>query len=121
MERMFPDGDYGKHYINMIYSYANMGSQYAKLESTDKAIENMKKAVSIAEKFDSIDRETPQIHTSPIDMGLVHYKGKTPGLRKESECENLLSYFTTDASFSSLRNLPGFMSIIEKLNNKETL
>lgn len=75
IEKILPDGDYGKNFVHIISDYGYLGVKKHMKGDDEKAMECFKKCVELAEKFDAL----PEIstHTSFILEGLEFNKTKT--------------------------------------------
>lgn len=75
IEKILPDGDYGKNYVHVIWDYGYLGVKKHMKGEDGKAMECFEKCVELAEKFDSL----PEIstHTSFLLEGLDFDKTKT--------------------------------------------
>lgn len=61
-EILYPEGDYGKNFINVIYSHGYLGRWYYEIKEPDIAISHLKKCVEFARTFDTLPYENK--HTS---------------------------------------------------------
>ena len=66
-DAIFPDGDYGKNYSQVIYNWNDIALWDALLGRFDEAFEAMRRAVEISCRFDAMPRKS--VHTSPLLRG----------------------------------------------------
>ena len=107
MEMMFPDGDYGKLAIRMIYTYGYLAFYRAVLGEYDAAFGALGQSVALAAAFDA----QPQVvvHTSPLVEGLPY--DKSPHDRGMST--RVRDLFGARYPWpDSFRNDPRFMGIL---------
>lgn len=76
IERILPDGDYGKNYTHIIWDYGYLGIKKHMNGNDEEAMKCFEKCIELAERFDKL----PQIsvHTSFLLEGAEFDKTKTP-------------------------------------------
>jgi hypothetical protein len=75
-ETLYPDGDYGKNYLNVLYNHGSLSRWYYKTGDEEKALYHLHKCVELAVKFDSLPDEVR--HTSFLLQGLTIEKANIP-------------------------------------------
>ena len=84
-DAVFPDGDYGKNYSQVIYGWSDIALWRALMGDPDGAFDAMGRAAEIARRFDALPRVS--VHTSPMLRGksFDKFTGHTSGSVKGEE------------------------------------
>jgi len=118
-DAVFPDGDYGKNYRQVIYNWNDLALWYALLGRISEAFAALRRAVDIACRFDALPRES--VHSSPLlrgksfDKFTQHNSGSVKGESgmRERQRELLGNRFPWPEGF---RDDPRFGEIMALLN-----
>ncbi len=106
----FPDGEFGKLWMHVIYDYGNLGRAYFEKGDTENALLNLKKSAELTKKYDSLDENRTM--TSQFFEGKVI--GKT--LRGKTMCQHMEILMTEKYPLSEeFKNSEEFKTIINSL------
>ena len=76
LKQSFPDEDYGKSFINVVYLTAELGVLYKKAEEKNKAEHYFNESIRLADKFDNLPIQF--VCSSELINGLVITKKDIP-------------------------------------------
>ncbi len=106
----FPDGEYGKLWLHVIYDYGNLGRAYFEKGDTENAVANLKKSAELAKKYDE------RLETVVMTVQFFEGKSTEKTLRGKTMCERMKTLMTEKYPLSDeFKSSPGFLSIIEYL------
>ncbi len=89
---VFPDGDYGKSYLQVIYSNGHLGHLHAEIGDNENAYKYLKICAELAKKFDTMPQVTEQ--TSFLVSGMSFDKETVSKSHEETMCGRMKRFIT---------------------------
>ncbi|MDE6412658.1 MAG: hypothetical protein K2K42_01990, partial [Eubacterium sp.] len=110
---VYTDGNFGKSWRVMIYTYGHLGELNHRIGKYDKAYENLRICAELAKKFDTMPNET--------ERTALFFEGTTLNKQEEvamyldtSVCDQMTRYMTERYQLSDeFKNTPEFQSILD--------
>lgn len=108
---IYTDGNYGKHWLDVIYNYGHLGHFYFELGNIEKAVESLSLCAKFAKQYDTMPQQTKR--TAQFFEGRMFEKTA----RGKSMCERMKYLFTEKYPFTEeFKNTSDFQNIIYLLN-----
>ncbi len=109
-DTFYTDGNYGKNWLHVIYTYGNIGRMYAYMGDNENAIKNLKICVEYTKKYDELPAETKRNAQFFEDKTFK----KTP--RGHTKCQRIKHCFLNSYNLpDEFKELQEFKDIIEYL------
>ncbi len=109
-DTFYTDGNYGKNWLHIIYTYGNIGRMYAYMGDNENAIKYLRICVDYAKKYDNLPAETKRNAQFFEDKTFK----KTP--RGHTKCQRIKYCFETSYRLSDeFKSTQEFKDIIEYL------
>jgi len=112
-DSVFPDGDYGKSYLQVIYSNGHLAHWHAEIGDNETAYKYLRTCAELAKKFDAMPQVTE--HTSFLVNGMSFDKQMISKSHEESMCGRmkrlindkypLSEEFKQDVKFKEIMNI----------------
>lgn len=87
LDELYPHGDYGKNFLQVVYRYGHLGHLYFEAGNTEKAIANLQKCAELAKKYDNLPEITER--TSPLFEGMTFKKESVPKAHSETMSQRM--------------------------------
>lgn len=115
--RVYTDGNFGKSWRVVIYTYGHLGELYHRIGNYEKAYENLRVCAKLAEKFDSMPNETER--TALFFAGTTLNKQEDVAVYLDtSVCEQMKKYMLEKYNLSKeFKSADEFKQILKILEN----
>lgn len=113
---VFPDGDYGKSYLQVIYSNGHLGHLHAEIGDNETAFQYLQICAELAKKFDIMPQVTA--HTSFLVSGMSFDKQMVSKSHEETMCGRMKRLindkYPLPEEFKQNERFKEIMNILEK-------
>ncbi len=108
---VYPDGDYGRNWLHVIYNHGHLGYLYFTAGDIEKALTNLEKSARLAKKFDGLPSVSQR--TSPLMKGQIFEKEPVPKSHDETMTERMKRFMLGKYPLSEdFKNTEAFKKII---------
>lgn len=112
---VYPDGDYGRSWLQVIYNYGHLGHLYFTAGDIKKALTNLEKSARLAKEFDGLPDVSQR--TSPLMKGQTFEKEPVPKSHDETMTQRMKRFMLDKYPLTEdFKSTEEFKKIIDILN-----